>query len=123
MIVAERDSLKRTAQYGAWLVTDGQSPSVASRITRDDAAFLLLMLALLARGEENIPPPPMEPRLSARQRDVIRLVARGLTNVQVAEALFISPRTVERHLTAIYNKLGVSSRNAATRYALEHGLG
>ena len=43
-------------------------------------------------------------------------------SVQVAERLFLSPRTVSQHLRSIYNKLGVSSRAAATRFAIEHGL-
>ena len=60
--------------------------------------------------------------LSPREADVLKLVAKGLTNAQVAKELFISPRTVNRHLTAIYGKLGVSSRAAATRFALEHDL-
>ena len=49
-------------------------------------------------------------------------MASGMTNAQIAKELFISPRTVETHLTSIYHKLGVSSRAAATRLALEHGL-
>jgi DNA-binding CsgD family transcriptional regulator len=53
---------------------------------------------------------------------VLKLVASGLTNAQVAERLFISPRTVNAHLNSIYGKLGVSSRSAATRLAVEHGL-
>ncbi len=54
---------------------------------------------------------------------MLRLVAQGLTNAQVAERLYVTPRTVNAHLTAIYTKLGVSSRSAATRFALEHQLG
>lgn len=57
--------------------------------------------------------------LSAREVEVLRLVAQGMTDAQVAEHLVISRRTVNWHLTAIYSKLGVSSRSAATRYALE----
>jgi DNA-binding CsgD family transcriptional regulator len=53
---------------------------------------------------------------------VLRLVAAGLTNAQVAERLFLSPHTINSHLTAIYNKLGVTSRSAAIRFALEHNL-
>jgi DNA-binding NarL/FixJ family response regulator len=45
-----------------------------------------------------------------------------MTNAQVAQRLFLSRRTVETHLTSIYHKLGVTSRAAATRFALEHGL-
>ena len=60
--------------------------------------------------------------LTAREVEVLRLVAQGLTDALVAEQLVISPRTVNWHLTSIYSKLGVSSRAAATRYALEHHL-
>jgi DNA-binding NarL/FixJ family response regulator len=49
-------------------------------------------------------------------------VAQGLSDVQVAEQLVISPRTVNSHLTAIYGKIQVSSRSAATRYAIEQHL-
>jgi len=58
--------------------------------------------------------------LTAREVEVLRLVAQGLSDAQIAEQLVISPRTVNWHLTSIYSKLGVSSRTAATRYALEH---
>jgi predicted ATPase/DNA-binding CsgD family transcriptional regulator len=60
--------------------------------------------------------------LTAREVDVLRLVAQGLTNDQVAEQLVISPRTVNTHLTSIFSKIGVSTRSAATRYATDHGL-
>ena len=58
--------------------------------------------------------------LTTCEVEVLRLVAQGLTDTQVAEQLVISPRTVNWHLTSIYSKLGVSSRSAATRYAIEH---
>jgi DNA-binding CsgD family transcriptional regulator len=57
--------------------------------------------------------------LTAREVEVLRLVATGLTDAQVAEQLVISLRTVNSHVTSIYNKLGVSSRAAATRFAVE----
>ena len=60
--------------------------------------------------------------LTAREVEVLQLVAQGLTNEQVAERLVISPRTISTHLTSIYGKIGVSSRSAATRYAFEHHL-
>ncbi|MBA2677454.1 MAG: hypothetical protein H0U76_03535 [Ktedonobacteraceae bacterium] len=60
--------------------------------------------------------------LTTREVEVLRQVARGLTNEQVAERLVISPRTVDTHLTSIYSKIGVSSRTAATRYTLDHHL-
>jgi DNA-binding CsgD family transcriptional regulator/tetratricopeptide (TPR) repeat protein len=60
--------------------------------------------------------------LSARELEVLRLVAEGLTDAQVADRLSISPRTVGQHLRSVYNKLGVPSRAAATRFAVEHDL-
>ncbi len=60
--------------------------------------------------------------LSAREVEVLRLIADGLTNTQIAEQLVISPLTVNTHVRSIYNKLGVSSRSAATRFAMKHGL-
>ncbi len=60
--------------------------------------------------------------LTAREVEVLRLLAQGKTDAQIAEQLVISPRTVNWHLTTIYSKLGVSSRSAATRYALDHAL-
>ena len=60
--------------------------------------------------------------LSTREVEVLRLVAEGLTDAQVAERLFLSPRTVGQHLRSVYNKLGVNSRTAATRFAVEQGL-
>jgi DNA-binding CsgD family transcriptional regulator len=60
--------------------------------------------------------------LTAREIDVLRLVATGITDAQVAQALHVSPRTVNAHLRSIYAKLGVPSRSAMTRFAIEHGL-
>jgi predicted ATPase/DNA-binding CsgD family transcriptional regulator len=60
--------------------------------------------------------------LTAREVEVLRWVALGLTDAQVAEQLVISPRTVTSHLSSIYNKLGVTSRAAATRFAVDHQL-
>lgn len=69
------------------------------------------------------PPPSGYPAgLSAREAEVLRLVARGLTNAQVAERLYLSPRTIDQHLRSIYNKLGVDNRTAAAHLAVEYGL-
>lgn len=61
-------------------------------------------------------------RLSPREREVARLVADGRTNRQVAELLFLSPRTVDHHLGAAMHKLGVSSRTALAVAVADRGL-
>ena len=63
-----------------------------------------------------------EDGLTPRELDVLKLVALGMTDAAIGEALFISPRTASQHLHSIYGKLGTPSRAAATRYAIEHGL-
>lgn len=63
-----------------------------------------------------------EPVVSSREIAVLRLLARGLPNKQIARQLGISPRTVEGHLTHIFNKLGVGSRTEALLWALDHGI-
>jgi len=60
--------------------------------------------------------------LTTREVEVLRLVAQGLSDVQVAEQLVISPRTVHAHLSSIYSKLDITSRSAATRYAVDRKL-
>jgi len=60
--------------------------------------------------------------LTEREVEVLRLVAGGLNDLQVAEQLFISRRTVHAHPRSIYQKHGVTTRTAATRFALEDNL-
>jgi len=61
-------------------------------------------------------------KLTPREREVLRLLTQGLSSALIADELFVSLTTVNSHVRTIYNKLGVSSRSAATRYALEHHL-
>ncbi|MCZ2860151.1 LuxR family transcriptional regulator [Blastococcus sp. VKM Ac-2987] len=65
---------------------------------------------------------PTPAGLTRREAEVLRLLAAGLHNADIAATLTISRRTVERHLSNLYPKLGVGSRSAATRYAVEHSL-
>ena len=71
---------------------------------------------------EMVPHPAYPNRLTAREVEVLRLLAQGLTSAQIAEQLGIGVVTVNFHVRSIYSKLGVSSRSAATRYAIEHRL-
>lgn len=89
----------------------------------------------LAQLREHIARPPAEPRpqgeaavaigrdgITTRELEVLRLVAEGLTDAQVAERLILSRRTVSTHLSSIYSKLQVSSRTAAVHAARDQGL-
>jgi DNA-binding NarL/FixJ family response regulator len=60
--------------------------------------------------------------LSAREREVLQLVARGLTYKDIGEQLFISPKTVENHTRNILDKLHLTRKQELMRYALEHGI-
>jgi DNA-binding NarL/FixJ family response regulator len=66
--------------------------------------------------------PPDRHGLSPRELEVLRLLAAGVTNKEIAAELVLSERTVHRHVSNIFTKLGVSSRAAATAYAYEHEL-
>jgi non-specific serine/threonine protein kinase len=81
-----------------------------------------------AEAEEGAPAPiPLPPGtypddLTAREVEVLRLIAAGLNNPQMAAQLYLSPHTVQAHVRSIYSKLGVSTRSAATRYAIDNRL-
>lgn len=65
---------------------------------------------------------PAPPTLSARETEVLRLVARGLTNADIGKQLFISEATVKTHLLRVFNKLDVADRTAAVTTAMRHNL-
>jgi non-specific serine/threonine protein kinase len=103
-IEAAREAL--TPDRFAVAFTAGRSMSLEAAIAEVDATRQ-------ARGPHD---------LTAREVEVLRLVARGLTNQQVAVELVVSERTVHAHLRSMYRKLGIGSRSAATRYAIEHDI-
>lgn len=94
------------------LYKEGQTLSLA------DSAQLVQNQGINGKSQDEKRPS----RLTNRELEILRLVAQGLSDAQVAEQLVLSRRTVNAHLTSIYNKLGVNSRVAATRFALEKGL-
>jgi HD-GYP domain-containing protein (c-di-GMP phosphodiesterase class II) len=99
----------------------------ASELRRDADAGRLdadaTVSVLEAAGVEHVRARPSRPSgLSDREVDVLRLVAAGLTNRQIADRLVVSPRTAEHHVQHIYAKIGASSRAAAALFAMEHGL-
>lgn len=103
----------------------GDSPSATLELERAQDVFDRLgaepaLSQIMARRESAAE--SMPGGLTKREIEVLTLVAAGQSNRRVADELFISDRTVARHLYNIFNKLGVESRTEATRYALDHGL-
>jgi len=81
-------------------------------------------LLAMARGNSKAgspAAPPAEP-LSPRELEVLQLLARGYTNQQVADRIFVSVKTVETYRARVLEKLGVRTRAELTRYAMDHGL-
>lgn len=106
---------------------DAHTPSAAAQIMEQEASAGRLdppaVLAVLRavgharpRGRERAS------LLTAREGEVLRFVASGRSDKEIAAKLGISPRTVHHHVSHVYQKIGVSSRAAATLYAVEHGL-
>ena len=72
----------------------------------------------LPRGQERAYPD----NLTAREIEVLRLIADGRTNLEISRELVLSLRTVARHITNIYGKIGARGKADATAYAIRHGL-
>jgi DNA-binding CsgD family transcriptional regulator len=98
------------------------------------AAFEAMQMApVLARARDlaerlggapasSAPPPPYPDGLTTREVEVLRLIAAGLTNKEIAAELVLSPATVRRHTINLYAKIGAPGRAAATAYVFRHGL-
>ena len=78
--------------------------------------------AVIEAAGQRAPPLERPAGLSEREADVVKMLARGLQTKQVAQALGISAKTADRHVQNAYRKIGVSTRAAATLFAMEHGL-
>jgi len=87
-----------------------------------DAALAETGISGLPPASPDAAPAALPGNLTSRQAEVLGLLAAGLTNKQIAAALFLSTATVERHLATIYRNLGLTGRVEAARYALENGL-
>ncbi|HEY1590483.1 MAG TPA: response regulator transcription factor [Solirubrobacteraceae bacterium] len=83
-------------------------------------AMTPLIEEFLDRARRDLP--VREDPLTPREREVVKLVAEGYSNKQIAETLVISEKTVERHRANVMDKLGMRDRVALTRYAIRHGL-
>src|SRR6266568_3922871 len=105
-------------QVFAALWTEGQQLTPLESLTTEARA------PLVTSGPKAVSTSTLPPLdgLTAREVEVLRLVAMGLSKNQIAEKLVLSPNTVNVHIQSIYGKLGINSRSAATRYAIEHHL-
>jgi predicted ATPase/DNA-binding NarL/FixJ family response regulator len=113
-VSAARAHLDAAAFNASW--AEGRAMTLEQAVE-----FALAKQANVLRTDERTQ--PHDPNaLTSREIQVLRLVLAGLSDAGIAEKLVISPRTVNTHLSSIYGKLGVNSRSAATRYALDHRL-
>jgi DNA-binding NarL/FixJ family response regulator len=104
----------------------GDEEAAVSCFEAAAASFEQLGATVDARQTEDLlggkEPAPLPSGVTRREAEVLRLVAAGKSNKDIAAELHLSPRTVAHHIDSIFTKLGVSSRAAATAYAYEHGL-
>jgi DNA-binding CsgD family transcriptional regulator len=108
---------------GRCLLALGDTSSAERELTAARTAFRQVGATPMADLASSLLAPASLPGgLTAREVEVLRLVASGRSNPQVATELFLSEKTVARHLSNIFVKLDVASRTAAAAYAFEHGL-
>jgi ATP/maltotriose-dependent transcriptional regulator MalT len=100
----------------------GDHDSAAGELAVARRAFAELGAAPAVDDLDGLLARPRPGGLTEREVEVLRLVAEGRSNHDIARALVLSPKTVERHLSNIFTKLDVPSRTAAAAYAHEHGL-
>lgn len=115
-IAAARRAFERGAQ--GYVLKDAAADDLADAIRAVLADKMYIHQALAARLVLSEP----EDDLSDRERDVLRLIALGYTNQEIAKQLYLSVRTVEAHRRHILNKLRLETRADLVRYALEHRL-
>ncbi len=100
----------------------GDEDSAVAELKAAIATFDKLGARPSRREAEQLLRPTLPGGLTAREVEVLGLVASGRSNLQIAEALVLSEKTVARHLSNIFTKIDVTSRTAAAAYAFEHGL-
>ncbi|MFL5591240.1 MAG: tetratricopeptide repeat protein [Ktedonobacteraceae bacterium] len=132
-IAKVRSQLGEEAFTAAWAEGRTMTPAEVSLLSPDSAAQERAVetvgasradtLSKLTQSASTVTSLPNSAAgLTGREVEVLRLLAMGLTNAQIAERLVISLLTVKAHVRSIYSKLDIASRSAATRYAIEHKL-
>ena len=119
----DRDIL-RAVEAGAagYLLKDVARADLAGAIRAAAGGETVLAPSVAARLVDRLRTNPRQPRLSERERAVLRLVAEGCTNAEIGRRLFIGESTVKTHLLRAFGKLGVADRTAAVTSAMRHGL-
>jgi DNA-binding CsgD family transcriptional regulator len=102
------------------LIGDEDSANLEQEAARK--VFSTLGAAVDLRQLDELNPVVPSHRLTSREVEVLTLLASGSTNQEIATELYLAVRTIDRHVSNILTKLGVSSRTAATAYAFKHGL-
>jgi DNA-binding NarL/FixJ family response regulator len=102
-----------------------QAAGASGFISKDwRAVDIAAAVRMVARGMTVFEPAPgEEDDLSSREREVLVLIARGATNREIADRLFLSPHTVKDYTSSLYRKLGVRNRTEAARRAEQLGIG
>jgi two-component system response regulator NreC len=116
-----REALGAGAQ--AYVLKEAADAELVEAVRRAAAGETYLNPQLGARlAAEPLPAPGLPDDLTEREGEVLRMIALGHTNAEIAQELYLSVRTVESHRAHIQQKLRRSSRAELVRYALEHGL-
>jgi ATP/maltotriose-dependent transcriptional regulator MalT len=121
-VAPARIQLGEKAFAAAWAEGRGMTPDQVLAAREPVAMLMPAPATHLAAPPAEKSPSTYPDGLTAREVEVLRLVAQGLSNAEIAEQLIISLLTVKAHMRSLYNKLGINSRSAATRYAIEHHL-
>jgi DNA-binding CsgD family transcriptional regulator len=122
-IAAARDAVGEPAFAQAW--AEGRAWSVTRAMAEAHAALVRLAPESASATSATLSlamPSAAVAGLTPREAEVLRLVAAGQSTPEIAEALFVSSRTISTHLTNIYGKLDVANRAEAVAYAVRHGL-
>lgn len=131
---ADDDSLFPALQAGArgYLTKDASAEEIEHAISAlaagrthlgADVQQRLVRAVLDTRDDTPVEPPPLPDSLTRRESEVLKLIAAGLSNAEIAETLVVTVATVKTHVNRIFYKTGARDRAQAVRYAYKHGIG
>jgi DNA-binding NarL/FixJ family response regulator len=128
-VVALTSVLEDSAVYGAmragaigYLLKDTQADALCQGVKAAAAGQVLMSPAVTARLLREVPAPPHTQPLTPRETEVLRALAAGMSNREIAATLVIAEKTVRAHVSKVLAKLGVTSRTQAALHAVRTGL-